>query len=112
MGRFEPVTLRGSSLSRRKPEGLRSRRQLYLKQLTLKPPSAAGANVSLMALTGSAPAVGHRQQPLQCCRTEPHDEGKWWAEAACRRLTVTGGPGHIGGPDSPGFEERLLTAGA
>jgi hypothetical protein len=63
-GRFEPVTLRGSNRSRRKPEALRDRGRLYLDWLTPKPPSAAGANVNLMALTGGAPAVGYRQQPL------------------------------------------------
>jgi hypothetical protein len=31
MGRIEPVTLHGSSRSRRKPEGLRDQRRLYLE---------------------------------------------------------------------------------
>lgn len=45
--RFEPVTARGSSLSLRQPDQLRSEGQLYLDQLTLDRLLAAEVNDSL-----------------------------------------------------------------
>ena len=61
---FRSVAARGGSRSRRKPEQLRSRGQLYVEELTPEPLPASEASVGLMVLTGISCAVGVRQQPL------------------------------------------------